>query len=47
MYTTAKTAKSVDFEVADSSRQFSGIGHFLEELAIFRRIGHFWVNYVN
>ena len=30
----AYTAKSGDFEVADSSCQFHGIGHFLEESAI-------------
>ena len=39
-------AKSGDFEVADSSCRFHGIGHFLGELAIFWRIGHFWVHYV-
>ena len=33
-------AKSGDFEVADSSCQFRGIGHFLGELAISEYIVH-------
>ena len=35
MPNTTWTAKTGDFEVADSSGGFCGIGHFLEESAIF------------